>query len=105
MTWLILARALQGVGGGGIFQMVNIVIGDIVPLERCVAVLSYACTIPLIMLQASDIRWLRWSTLGYCIVSAFNASSLTGVSPPFRIIGPLIGGVSTRPSVSSSRKN
>lgn len=36
MTWLILARALQGVGGGGIFQMVNIVIGDIVPLHKCV---------------------------------------------------------------------
>ena len=36
MTWLILARALQGVGGGGIFQMVNIVIGDIVPLHKWV---------------------------------------------------------------------
>ena len=36
MTWLILARALQGIGGGGIFQMVNIVVGDIVPLEKCV---------------------------------------------------------------------
>ena len=34
MTWLILARALQGIGGGGIIQMVNIVIGDIVPLEK-----------------------------------------------------------------------
>ncbi|GJE93247.1 MFS general substrate transporter [Phanerochaete sordida] len=34
MTWLILARALQGIGGGGIFQMVNIVVGDIVPLEK-----------------------------------------------------------------------
>lgn len=53
MTWLIVARALQGIGGGGtsartltyalklrsrvcagIFQMVNIVIGDIVPLEK-----------------------------------------------------------------------
>lgn len=34
MTWLILARALQGIGGGGILQMVNIIIGDIVPLEK-----------------------------------------------------------------------
>ncbi|KAK7053805.1 membrane transporter [Favolaschia claudopus] len=33
MTWLILARALQGVGGSGITQLVNIVIGDIVSLE------------------------------------------------------------------------
>ena len=34
MTWLIVARAIQGIGGGGIFQMINIIIGDIVPLER-----------------------------------------------------------------------
>ncbi|KAJ7661600.1 major facilitator superfamily domain-containing protein [Mycena polygramma] len=34
MTWLILARALQGVGGGGIQQLVQIVIGDIVSLEE-----------------------------------------------------------------------
>lgn len=34
MTWLINARAVQGIGGGGILQMVNIVIGDIVPLEK-----------------------------------------------------------------------
>lgn len=34
MTWLIIARAIQGIGGGGIIQMVNIVIGDIVSLEE-----------------------------------------------------------------------
>ncbi|KAJ7618403.1 MFS general substrate transporter [Roridomyces roridus] len=34
MTWLILARALQGIGGGGITQCVQILIGDIVPLEE-----------------------------------------------------------------------
>ncbi|KAI0759340.1 MFS amino acid permease [Irpex lacteus] len=34
MTWLIVARAIQGIGGGGIIQMVNIVVGDIVPLEK-----------------------------------------------------------------------
>ncbi|CAL1714499.1 unnamed protein product [Somion occarium] len=34
MAWLIVARAIQGIGGGGIVQMVNIVIGDIVSLEE-----------------------------------------------------------------------
>ncbi|KAJ7083146.1 MFS amino acid permease [Mycena belliarum] len=34
MTWLILARALQGIGGGGIQQLVQIVISDIVSLEE-----------------------------------------------------------------------
>ncbi|KAJ7123166.1 MFS general substrate transporter [Mycena epipterygia] len=34
MTWLILARVLQGIGGGGMPQMVQIIIGDIVSLEE-----------------------------------------------------------------------
>ncbi|KAG2047840.1 MFS general substrate transporter [Suillus hirtellus] len=34
MTWLIVSRAVQGVGGGGIFQLVQITISDIVPLEE-----------------------------------------------------------------------
>ncbi|KAJ7062898.1 MFS general substrate transporter [Mycena amicta] len=33
MTWLIVARAVQGIGGGGIQQMVQVVIGDIISLE------------------------------------------------------------------------
>ncbi|KAF8485604.1 major facilitator superfamily domain-containing protein [Gautieria morchelliformis] len=34
MTWLIICRAVQGIGGGGIIQMVQITIGDIVTLEE-----------------------------------------------------------------------
>lgn len=34
MTWLIASRTVQGVGGGGIFQLVQITISDIVPLEE-----------------------------------------------------------------------
>lgn len=34
MTWLIVARAVQGIGGGGIIQLVNITISDIVPLQE-----------------------------------------------------------------------
>lgn len=34
MLWLILARALEGVGAGGILGMTMIVIGDIVSLEE-----------------------------------------------------------------------
>jgi hypothetical protein len=52
MTWLIISRAVQGLGGGGkraysilahfihcylflgIFQMVNIIVGDVVSLEE-----------------------------------------------------------------------
>ncbi|TFK55105.1 MFS general substrate transporter [Heliocybe sulcata] len=33
MTWLVICRAFQGVGGGGIIQMVQITISDIVSLQ------------------------------------------------------------------------
>ncbi|KAF8531468.1 major facilitator superfamily domain-containing protein [Gautieria morchelliformis] len=33
MNWLIVSRAIQGAGGGGIFQMVQIIIADIFSLE------------------------------------------------------------------------
>ncbi|KAJ6551403.1 major facilitator superfamily domain-containing protein [Mycena capillaripes] len=34
MTWLIAARTIQGIGGGGIVQLVQIIIADIVSLEE-----------------------------------------------------------------------
>ena len=34
MDWLIIARAVQGIGGGGIMQLVFITIADIVPLKE-----------------------------------------------------------------------
>ncbi|KAH7929620.1 MFS general substrate transporter [Leucogyrophana mollusca] len=34
MTWLIISRAIQGIGGGGIFQLVTITLSDIVPLQE-----------------------------------------------------------------------
>lgn len=34
MLWLIIARAVQGIGGGGILQLVQIVISDIVSLQN-----------------------------------------------------------------------
>ncbi|EJD04044.1 MFS general substrate transporter [Fomitiporia mediterranea MF3/22] len=34
MTWLIVCRAIQGIGGGGILQLVQITVSDIVSLEE-----------------------------------------------------------------------
>ena len=34
MTWLVVCRAVQGIGGGGIIQMVQITISDIVSLQE-----------------------------------------------------------------------
>ncbi len=36
MTWLVVARAVQGMGGGGIIQLVQITISDIVSLQEYV---------------------------------------------------------------------
>lgn len=33
MTWLCIARGVQGAGGGGILQLTQIVISDIIPLQ------------------------------------------------------------------------
>ncbi|CDO78114.1 hypothetical protein BN946_scf184611.g6 [Trametes cinnabarina] len=33
MTWLIVCRTIQGIGGGALYQLVQIVIADIVPLQ------------------------------------------------------------------------
>jgi len=34
MIWLIIARAVQGIGGGGVIQLIQITISDIVSLEN-----------------------------------------------------------------------
>jgi EmrB/QacA subfamily drug resistance transporter len=34
MNWLIVCRAVQGIGGGAIIQLVNITVSDIVPLQQ-----------------------------------------------------------------------
>lgn len=36
MTWLIVCRAFQGIGGGGLMQLSMITISDIVPLKEYV---------------------------------------------------------------------
>ena len=38
MTWLIISRAVQGIGGGGIIQLVMITTSDIVSLKEYVIV-------------------------------------------------------------------
>lgn len=34
MTWLCICRGLQGIGGGGIVSIANILVGDLVTLEK-----------------------------------------------------------------------
>ena len=40
MVWLVVCRAVQGIGGGGIIQMVQITISDIVSLQEYVSIHS-----------------------------------------------------------------
>ena len=39
MTWLIVCRAVQGIGGGGLIQLVQITTSDIVTLQEHVLAL------------------------------------------------------------------
>jgi MFS family permease len=39
LTWLIICRAIQGIGGGGLIQIVQIIISDIVSLQEYVVLL------------------------------------------------------------------
>lgn len=41
MVWLVVCRAVQGIGGGGIIQLVQITISDIVSLEEYAYYLIY----------------------------------------------------------------
>ena len=45
MTWLVVARAVQGIGGGGIVQLVQITISDIVSLQEYVYLLHVSLRI------------------------------------------------------------
>ena len=40
LTWLIICRAVQGIGGGGLIQIVQIIISDIVSLQEYAVLLS-----------------------------------------------------------------
>ena len=40
LTWLIICRAVQGIGGGGLIQIVQVIISDIVSLQEYAVLLS-----------------------------------------------------------------
>ena len=52
MTWLIVCRAVQGIGGGGIIQLVQITISDIVSLQEWVCATRAASIINLLYYPA-----------------------------------------------------
>ncbi|GJJ12694.1 hypothetical protein Clacol_006938 [Clathrus columnatus] len=58
MTWLIVCRAVQGIGGGGIIQMVQITISDIVPLENVIGPLMGGA-----LTDHVTWRWCFWINL------------------------------------------
>ena len=61
MTWLIVCRAVQGIGGGGIQQLVQITISDIVSLEEYV---------PFLLISMSHDRRELFAD---CLISTFVA--------------------------------
>ncbi|KAG9318904.1 MFS amino acid permease [Chiua virens] len=97
MTWLIVCRAVQGIGGGGIIQLVVITISDIVPLKECVQVDWISKTLILLIMSRSRGRYAGLVGTTYGI--ARLGLSYLNVSPRsigyfHSVVGPLLGGVS-----------
>ena len=54
MVWLVVCRAVQGIGGGGIIQMVQITISDIVSLQEYAPIHS-GCDVVLIQCHLAEV--------------------------------------------------
>ncbi|KAJ7109509.1 major facilitator superfamily domain-containing protein [Mycena epipterygia] len=76
MTWLVVCRAVQGIGGGGIMQLVNITISDIVSLED----------------RGKYIGLLGMCTTLFRLLSLPGAGATWGIAS---VAGPLLGGALT----------
>ncbi|TLS28666.1 hypothetical protein PpBr36_00442 [Pyricularia pennisetigena] len=91
MTQLIIARAVSGIGGGGMTSVVSILLTDLVPLRErgiwqgyinIVYALGSATGAPIGGLLADSVGW-RWSFIGQCPIclAAFAAVYLILKSP------------------------
>lgn len=94
MTWLIVCRAVQGIGGGGIMQLVQITISDIVSLQEWVSVTNPGLFLILSIFQPRQVWWFHRCHLGHSKVrltgQVLKGSNLIDF---LSVIGPLIGGV------------
>jgi MFS family permease len=68
MVMVVVSRAVQGIGGGGLVTMVEVIMTDMVPLEE---------------------RAIYWSVLAL----VWTIGTATGIYPLFRFlnVGPIIG--------------
>ena len=67
MNWLIVWRAVQGIGGGGIIQLVVITVSDIVPLKECV-IESLSYPISLMVIQSRSVCGVVRCYVWVCMV-------------------------------------
>ncbi|KZO94656.1 MFS multidrug transporter [Calocera viscosa TUFC12733] len=81
MTMAIAGRTVQGIGGGGLLALANIVVADLVPLRErgfyeaimaCVWAVTSAVGPPIggALAQTGQWRWLFWINLPLCAVAA-----------------------------------
>jgi len=87
MGTLILSRALQGLGGGGLMVLSQALIGELVPpIERpkyqaYFAIVFTAASVggPVLgglVVHYADWRWLFWANLPLCVLAAWRVSRL-----------------------------
>ena len=69
MNWLIVCRAVQGIGGGGIIQLVVITVSDIVPLKECV-IESLSSPLSLMVIQSRSVCGVVRCYVWVCMVKS-----------------------------------
>jgi MFS family permease len=93
MGTLVSARALQGLGGGGLMVLSQALIGELVaPIDRpryqgYFAIVFTASSVggPVLgglVVHHADWRWLFWANLPLCLLAAWRVSRLQRGAPP-----------------------
>jgi MFS family permease len=90
MIWLIVARAIQGIGAGSIMGLTQIVISDIVSLEERGKYSGFiGATVPLLSFELMNSGPLQVSWGPSSAVLLLNMQPGDGVSSSIYRIGPL----------------
>lgn len=98
MAMLIAGRAMQGVAGGGLMQLVNITISDLFSMRKRALFLSWiggvwvlaGTTGPLIggaLSEYASWRWCFWINLPFCVAAFFVILLLLNVHNPRTKLG------------------
>jgi MFS family permease len=73
MNWLVAARVVQGLGGGGILTLASVIISDITTLSerpKFLAIVAFA--------------WALGTNIGVCLIRVHNHVANVAIGPSWR---------------------